>query len=112
MADLFQLEGIGRDDYLWGHRPGGGQSVRRDSPISDTTFDSWWKRCLVEADVRHRNPHIARHSFATRLRRLGVPMEDIQQHLGHEKISTTSDTYVHADFSERSSRMREAVGDL
>jgi integrase len=112
MADLLQLEGIDRNDHLWSHRPGGGKIVRRDTPVGNTTFDSWWKRCLDDAGVRHRNPHMARHSFATRLRRLGVPMEDIQQHLGHEKISTTSDTYVHADFADRAQRLREAVGDL
>jgi integrase len=110
-AELLTLEGIGPDDYLWSSKPGGGR-VRRDKPVANSTFDTWWVRVLGNAAVRHRNPHMARHSFATRLRELGIPMEDIQQHLGHESIRTTSDTYVHANIADRAERLREAVGDM
>jgi integrase len=110
-AELLDLEGIGPDDHLWATRPGGGRRVRRHSPIGNTTFDTWWKNALKAAGVRHRKPHMTRHTFATRFRQLGLPMEEIQQMLGHESLSTTSDTYVHANQSAIGTHMREAVGD-
>lgn len=111
-AEMVTLEGIGPSDFLWYDRPGGARRVRRVKPIASTTFDNWWSRCLGEADVRHRKPHMARHTFATRLRELGLPMEEIQQLLGHESIRTTSDTYVHTNLSAIGDHLREAVGDL
>lgn len=111
MADLFMLEGIGRDDHLWGSRPGGGGVVSRRDPIGSTTFTRWWATCLKEAGVRYRRQHDARHTFATRLRELGMELEEIQRLLGHESISTTADTYVHADLGAIGDRLRELVGD-
>ncbi|MCW2977730.1 MAG: integrase family protein [Actinomycetia bacterium] len=110
-AELLTLEGIGHDDHLWGSRPGGGR-VRRHRPIGNTTFDQWWVKALAAADVRHRKPHMTRHSFATRLRELGMAMEEIQALLGHESIRTTSDTYVHSNLSAIGAHLREVVGDL
>lgn len=110
-AELLQLEGIGPDDHVWGTRPGGGR-VRRETPMSNTSFDNWWKHTLENAGVRHRRPHLARHTFASRLRDLGVPMEDIKDHLGHDSIRTTVDVYAHSDVESRARRLREAVGDL
>ena len=116
-AELVTLEGIGPDDYVWATKPGGGR-VQRNSPMSQTSFaggpkyPKWWERSLTAAGVDYRNPHMARHSFATRLRQLGVPMEEIQRHLGHASISTTSDTYVHAGTEMLGDNLRRAVGDL
>jgi integrase len=108
-ADLLTLEGIGPNDYLWYSRPGGTKHLRRAVPISNSSFDLWWKRSLETAVVRHRNPHMTRHTFATRLRELGIPMDDIQQHLGHESSRTTMDTYVHSNLNARADRLREAL---
>lgn len=109
--ELVTLEGVGPADYLWSVRPGGGKRVRRTQAIGNTSFDGWWKRSLIAADVRHRNPHMTRHTYASKLRQLGVPMEDIQQFLGHESLATTSNTYVHANAEDRAERLRVAVGD-
>lgn len=110
--ELVTFEGIGPNDYLWYDRPGGTRRVRRLKPIGNTTFDSWWVRCLSLADVRHHKPHMTRHTFATRLRELGLPMEEIQSLLGHESIRTTSDTYVHSNLAAIGDHFREAVGDV
>jgi integrase len=109
-AELLTLEGIGPDDHLWSSKPGGGR-VRRHRPIGNTTFDTWWVRVLGAAGVRHRKPHMTRHSFATRLRELGLAMEEIQELLGHESIRTTSDTYVHSNLGALGDHLREVVGD-
>jgi integrase/recombinase XerD len=111
-AELITLEGIGPDDHLWSSRPGGGPRVRRLTPIANTTFDEWWVKQLEAAGVRHRKPHMTRHTFATRLRELGLAMEEIQSILGHESIRTTSDTYVHSNLGAIGDHMREVVGDV
>jgi integrase len=107
-AELQTLEGIGRDDFLWYDRPGGrARSVRRTQPIANMSFQRWWERSLLAADVRYRKPHMSRHTFATRMRgRLAA--EDVQRLLGHESVKTTLDIYVHAEHSEVAERMREA----
>lgn len=111
-AELLTLEGIGPDGYLWYSRPGGGRRVKRERPIANATFDIWWKRVLKQAGVRHRNPHMTRHTFATRLFEAGMRDKDVQLMLGHESSRTTVDTYQHADLKGIGERLREAVGEL
>lgn len=110
-ADLLSLEGINGDEHLWATRPGGRGVVRRRDPISSTTFERWWKRCIDTAGVRYRNPHMARHSFVTRLREARVPIEDIKWMVGHESLATTEDTYSHPNMDELGDRVRKLVGD-
>lgn len=110
-AQLLTLEGIGRDDHVWATRPGGGRRLKRSEPIGNTSFDKWWQRCEGAAGVRHRNPHMARHTFATRMRDLRVDAEDIQIMLGHESIATTLDVYSHPNMDALAERVRVAVGD-
>jgi integrase len=92
-------------------RPGGSKRAKRTTPIANTTFDNWWSKSLTAAGVRKRNPHMTRHTCATRWRRRGLAMEEIQALLGHESISTTSDTYVQTNLDSIAAHMREAVGD-
>ena len=40
-------------------------------------------------------PHSLRHTFATRCAEAGVKPNVLQKLLGHERISTTMDLYVH-----------------
>jgi integrase len=97
------LEGINQDEYIWYSKPGGGP-VNRARPIGDGSFHRWWDRCLKGAGVRYRKPHTTRHTFATRWRRRGLAVDEIQLLLGHSSIRTTSDLYVHTDVEDVAAR--------
>lgn len=67
----------------------------RGGPIQHRTF---WHDVWAPA-VQHLEPrptiHSLRHTHASHLLGAGVPIHVVQARLGHEKISTTVDTYGH-----------------
>jgi site-specific recombinase XerD len=85
--------------------------VSRENPVSNATFERWWKRQVDASGVRYRNPHMARHTFVTRMREHGVDLEDLKWMLGHESYSTTADTYSHPNMDELGVRVRRLIGD-
>jgi integrase/recombinase XerD len=109
LADLELLEGVAIDDHILYGVKANGQGARRvlrQSPIGEGTFARWWRRCLDTAGVRYRNPHEARHTFATRWRRRGLHADDLAIVMGHESVRTTIDLYFHIEPSEVAERMR------
>jgi integrase/recombinase XerD len=96
LAKWFLLDALKPADYLWPTRPGGYYLSRR-KPMGDTSFISWYKRCLNAADVPYRNPHVTRHSFATRWLRRGGQLTTLSRIMGHASIRTTFDQYGHLD---------------
>lgn len=103
--ELAILDGLGARDHLWYSRPGGGSQIARERPIGDGSFDRWWRRCLDETDVRYRNPHVSRHTFATRWLRRGGRITTLSTAMGHASLATTYDLYGHLD-------TRDLVADL
>lgn len=87
-------------DYLWYTRVNQGRSVKRDRPIGHGSFQYWWDRVLEDAGVRRRNPHMTRHTYATRWLRRGGRLETLSMAMGHASISTTKDLYGHLDTSD------------
>lgn len=59
--------------------------------------DIWSKKCLEGANLTDPQPrlHDLRHSHVAWLIAAGAPLPVIQARLGHEKITTTIDTYGH-----------------
>lgn len=68
-------------------------------PLRHRTFyrDIWLRKCLPNSGIREPYPrlHDLRHSHVAWLVAQGVPLPVIQARLGHEKITTTIDTYGH-----------------
>jgi integrase/recombinase XerD len=91
LADLELTEGLERNDHIfYAVRANAVESRRiRDRPIGEGTFARWWRRCLDAAEVRYRNPHVARHTFATTWRKRGLAIDELQILLGHADISAT-----------------------
>jgi hypothetical protein len=97
--DLLFMDHLEPEAYLWYTRPGGGR-MRRSTPIGKGSFATWWGRCLAEAGVRYQNPHIARHTFATRWLRRSGRLETLSLVMGHANIATTHTLYAHLDTSD------------
>lgn len=55
------------------------------------------------------NPHMLRHSYATRLIEAGVPIHDVQAALGHASLQTTA-RYLHVNNARLAARLRAALG--
>ena len=53
------------------------------------------------------NPHMLRHSYATRLVANGTPIHDVQSALGHANLATTQ-RYLHVNPEERDRRILAA----
>lgn len=62
---------------------------------------------LRQAGISNFTWHDLRHDFATRLRRKGVPLEDIADLLGHKTLAMTR-RYAHVSME----RLRQAVSRL
>jgi integrase len=71
----------------------------KGGPLRHRTFyrDIWLRKCLPDSGIREPYPrlHDLRHSHVAWLVAQGVPLPVIQARLGHEKITTTIDTYGH-----------------
>jgi integrase len=95
----FKREELRPNDYLWPIRPGG-YYVQRRSPMGNTSFQKWYGDCIQAAGVEYRNPHVTRHTFATRWLRRGGTLETLSRIMGHASIKTTFDLYAHLDTSD------------
>ena len=81
-------------------------STRNGTPIRAQLFhNKAWRPALAAATaedasprlLKRPRPHDLRHSCASWMIAAGVPLPVIQQHLGHESITTTIGTYGHLD---------------
>ena len=97
LNELAILEGLAPREHLWYSRPGGGSRLEREKQTGEGSFARWWRRCVEEAGVRYRNPHVTRHTFATRWLRRGGRLTTLSSAMGHASIRTTYDLYGHLD---------------
>jgi integrase len=86
-----------------------GAVIRKKSGLPLQSGRKWFENCCVKAGIVDLRVHDLRHTFATRLRRNRVPLEDIAALLGHDlrKHSMTA-RYAHVDLEV----LREAVATL
>ncbi|GIH91995.1 tyrosine-type recombinase/integrase [Planobispora siamensis] len=91
----------GRDPAALVFRPRTGP----ERPVNYKTFHSHWTRAVAAAGVAYAPPHTNRHTAASRLVQMGVPIFQVQNILGHETIKTTEqyshhDPHAHADIKK------------
>jgi integrase len=64
-------------------------------PIRPIRLSNNFRWMLAENGLPHIRFHDLRHSVATYMLSMGVPIADISAWLGHKSVSTTSDIYAH-----------------
>lgn len=64
-------------------------------------FRNFYRRVLKRLMIPYRKFHCLRHSFATRCIENNFDVKTISTLLGHSKISTTLDLYVHPDLRQK-----------
>lgn len=78
------------------------------TPLSQRNFRKQYENILKEAKVGYRPPHTLRHTFTTSAKRMGIPIEDVAQMLGHSSIKTTREVYLHYGAED----LRSLVNDM
>jgi integrase len=91
--------------------PGGkvGPVIRKPSGLELRSCRKWFEKSCEKAGIVGLRLHDLRHTFAARLRRNKVPIEDIAELLGHDlKERSMTARYAHVDLDV----LREAVDKL
>ncbi len=81
--------------------------------VSDRHIRRIVKNYAIKAGVRNPgevHPHTLRHSYATFLQNQGLPLNAIQELLGHSKIDTTT-IYVHLGVEKKKELLEKAFGE-
>jgi integrase len=87
----------------------GGAVIRKPSGLTLPSGRKWFENCCAKAGILDMRLHDLRHTFATRLRRNRVPLEDIAALLGHDlKKHSMTARHAHVDLDV----LREAVATL
>lgn len=67
------------------------------SLIHPDTITIWCKKFSKQnPSIQNFTPHILRHTYASMLMSLGVPVKEISCRLGHSKLTTICDIYTHS----------------
>ena len=65
------------------------------APLRPIRLSNNFKRLLDDNDLPHIRFHDLRHSVATYMLSMGVPIAEISAWLGHKSVSTTANIYAH-----------------
>lgn len=77
--------GVGNDYFIFG-------GIK---PLAPTTIDRYKKRAYEKARLTNITQHEFRHSYATRMIHKNIPIDYVSRSMGHSKVSTTLDVYLH-----------------
>uniref|UniRef100_A0AAU8B816 Recombinase n=1 Tax=Dulem virus 59 TaxID=3145770 RepID=A0AAU8B816_9VIRU len=66
-------------------------------PLAPTTIDRYKKNAYEKAKLPCITQHEFRHSYATRKIHKKVPIDFVSRSMGHSKVSTTLDIYLHKE---------------
>lgn len=118
LDELEVLEGLSREDHVFYATLANAHTKKRvrrfdarntrngtELGVGEGTFARWWRRVLEDAGVRYRNPHVARHTFATNWRRRGLGIDDIAVVMGHTSSAITSELYAQITVEDVALRM-------
>ena len=75
-------------------------------PLSFNTIQNHYKKLLKQCGLPDVRFHDLRHSVATYLLEIGIPIEEVSAWLGHSSIATTAKVYAHVNIGIRMNAAR------
>jgi integrase len=78
----------------------------RRKPMTGSTMQRWWTKCLERAELKHRPMHEARHTAITEFLRRSGNLKLAQMFAGHADIGTTANIYAHLDTTDLETALR------
>ncbi|MEV8375165.1 site-specific integrase [Kribbella sp. NPDC056861] len=82
------------------------------TPVEPSRFYREFQDVRKRAGLRHISVHHTRHTAATILKNLKVPVRDAQLILGHAHVTTTQQLYQHADIEGQTEALGRAEREL
>ncbi len=76
-------------------------------PMEPRTYQNRFKKYLQQADVKIKNFHVLRHTFATNCVSHNVDVKSLSEILGHSNVQTTLNRYVHPTIDTKRKYMNE-----
>lgn len=73
------------------------QTMKLNSVWNPNHLTKEWKGFIDKNELKKITLHDIRHSHATYLLGIGIPIPDVSRRLGHSDISTTLKTYTHSN---------------
>ena len=65
------------------------------------------KKALETGEIKYRNFHCLRHTFATRCIRVGMDIKSLSELLGHADVNITLNRYVHSSYDSTKKYMEK-----
>lgn len=72
-----------------------------DKYIEPRSFQYVYKKALKTGEIKYRNFHCLRHTFATRCIRVGMDIKSLSEVLGHADVNITLNRYVHSSYDSK-----------
>ncbi|MDO5002736.1 MAG: tyrosine-type recombinase/integrase [bacterium] len=76
------------------------QNVRYKCIWNPNNLTDEWKKFRKKFNLRYITVHDIRHSHATDLLSMGVPIQDVSRRLGHSDVATTLRIYTHSNLGQ------------
>ncbi len=81
------------EDWIW-------QEIRLSGIWNPNHLTKEWARFVKNFELKKITLYDIRHSHATYLLSIGVPIQDVSRRLGHSDIATTLKTYTHSNLEQ------------
>ncbi|WP_192497024.1 tyrosine-type recombinase/integrase [Gulosibacter chungangensis] len=82
------------------------------TPVDPKNFVRTFHEIRDQAGLPRITVHHTRHTAATLLKNLGVPVRDVQLILGHSNITTTQELYQHGDVTGQREALERVAASL
>lgn len=76
-------------------------------PLASSTIDRHKRKACNKVGIREITQHQFRHSYATNMIHHKKPIDEVSENLGHSRVSTTVDIYLHTKRRVQSTHSRK-----